>query len=179
MNSAIEKSPDGSQSTYSECPLEEARLFELFQELFLKHWRQIVFGPCISGAVFEIRLSSPPKAVTYSDGYLTVDTGPWHFHLCLGYSKVSARISEELAQQRRVARAAFFESTNKSCVPKSYGFRMWNGAGEQMITLFFPNPYLTEEMKIKKPDWTRLELWKGMKAKYSVYHPPACLPNEK
>lgn len=160
----MEKLLDGSEVAYYEVPLEEQKLFELFQELFVEHWQGLVFGPCVDGAVFEIKLTAPPKSVTYREGYLTVETGPWHFHLCLGPHKA---VSEELVTRRRVARAAFFESNNKSCVPKSFGFRMWNGAGDQMITLFFPNPYLSPETKVQKPDWNRLELWKEMRAKYA------------
>ncbi len=167
MNITIEKPLDGSEITYTEFPPDEEKMIEFFKELFEKHWQKIVFGPCVDGAVFEIRLSRAPKSVKYSDGYLTIDTGPWHFHLCLGHSKVSAHKSEELARHRCVARAAFFESKNKSCVPKSFGFRMWNGTGDQMISIFFPNPYLSDQQKVQKPDWDRLKLWTEIKEKYA------------
>lgn len=159
-----EKNLDGSEVFYTDFPLEEEKLFAFFRELFLEHGTEVVFGPCIDGAVFEIKLSERPKDVTSSEGYLTVDTGPWHFHLCIGRPKTA---SEELARRRRATRAAFFESRNKSCVPRSYGFRMWNGAGDQMITVFFPNPYLASETKVSKPDWSRLALWKELKLKYT------------
>ncbi len=164
MNPRVEKTLDGSEILYTDFPIEEGKLVELFKELFLDHWKEITFGPCIDGAVFEISLSSPPKSVDYENAYLTVDTGQWHFHLCLGHPK---GVSKELASRRQVARAAFFESKNKSCVPMSFGLRMWNGAGEQMISIFFPNPYLSPELKVQKPDWSRLELWKKLKSKYA------------
>ncbi len=43
---------------------------------------------------------------------------------------------------------------------------MWNGAQEQMLTIFFPNPYLSERMKPQKPDWSRLALWNAMRCRY-------------
>lgn len=163
MNLLTEKLADGTEIEYTEFPPLEAALVDLFRELFLDHWHEIVFGPCLDGAVFEISLSRAPKSVQVKDGYLTVDTGAWHFHLCVGEPKVA---SDELKRRRRVARAAFFESKNATCVPRSYGLRLWNGAGEQMISVFFPNPYLTPEQKTQAPDWSRLELWKSFKAKY-------------
>lgn len=174
-NSASRKELDGSETHYTEFPLEEDRLVEFFREIFTGHWNEVVFGPCLEGAVFEIQLSDPSKSVDYRDGYLTVDTGKWHFHLCLGRPKTA---SEELSTRRRAARAAFFESRNKSCVPMSFGFRMWNGAGEQMISIFFPNPYLSGESKLKKPDWSRLHLWRNMKSKYTGDDSLCLVPEE-
>lgn len=171
---SLEKTPDGSEISYTEIKPEETILVSFFKELFLQYWKEITFGPCLEGAVYEIRLDKPP-AVEYKDGYLTVDTGSWHFHLCLGRSP---HFSEELAKKRQAARAAFFESKNRSCVPMSFGFRLWNGAGDQMISLFFPNPYLSEAMKPAKPDWKRLELWRRMKANYSGDSSLCLVPKE-
>ncbi len=164
MNPRVEKTLDGTEIAYTEFPPQEKKLVELFQELFLEHWQGITFGPCIDGAVYEIALDASPKSVDYKDGYLTIDTGKWHCHLCLGRPKTP---SGELIKRRQAARVAFFESKNKSCVPMSFGLRMWNGAGEQMISIFFPNPYLSSDMKAQKPDWSRLELWQNMKSKYA------------
>ncbi len=37
---------------------------------------------------------------------------------------------------------------------------MWNGFGEQMTTVFLPNPRLSDELKVlKEPQWERLRLW--------------------
>jgi hypothetical protein len=55
---------------------------------------------------------------------------------------------------------------DNSCTGGSWGFRMWNGADEQMLTVFFPNPYLSDRFKPQKPDWTRLKLWNDMRQKY-------------
>ncbi|MGE3542080.1 MAG: hypothetical protein AB7N91_32270 [Candidatus Tectimicrobiota bacterium] len=164
---------DGSVTELSEIPLVPGRLERLFRALFTEHWRQIVFGPCVAGAVFEIQLTAPPTKVAMMDGYLTVDTGPWHFHLCIDrHTDVPV---PEMAQQRQTARAAFFQDTRSSGhVPGSWGLRLWNGLGEQMITVFFPNPYLSDEMKIlREPDWSRLELWNSLRQQYTTAAEPA------
>jgi hypothetical protein len=33
--------------------------------------------------VFEVRFQQAPE-IRYSGGYLTIDLGYWHFHLCVG-----------------------------------------------------------------------------------------------
>jgi hypothetical protein len=159
---------DGSRF---ECEYVEPRedlLLDLMRDLFEAHWSQIVFGPCIQGAVFEIRLTARPKNVAMLDGYLTVDLGDWHFHLCIGEHRGSKAnpIPEALANTRRASKAAFFRAVGMVCGGGSWGFRMWNGAGEQMLTVFFPNPYLNDRFKPQEPDWTRLKLWNDMRQKY-------------
>ena len=51
--------------------------------------------------------------ILYSDGYLTIDLGAWHFHLCVGPHSGSP--SPELREKRPVAKAAFFERRGKGC----------------------------------------------------------------
>ncbi|MGH9891011.1 MAG: DUF7676 family protein, partial [bacterium] len=133
--------------------------------LFKEHWRDITVGPCIEGAVFEIRFQEPPK-VSMLDGYLTVDLGHWHFHLCLGEHRGTA--SEELRRRRRVARVAFFETRGGRCGSgRSWGLRLWNGCGEQMTTVFLPNPFLSEELKVlHQPRWERLRLWYELRQRF-------------
>src|SRR5262249_59982014 len=100
---------DGSTTEYTEISLRPGRLAGLLRELFEQHWREIIFGPCIQGAVFEVRLTEPPQKITMLDGYLTVDVGPWHFHLCIDeHTDVPVA---ELARQRQVSRAAFFQDS--------------------------------------------------------------------
>jgi hypothetical protein len=77
---------DGSLTAYSYFAPSEPVLRELVGELFGKNWAHITVGPCIEGAVFEIRFTQAPDI---SDGYLTIDLGPWHFHLCIGAHKGS------------------------------------------------------------------------------------------
>ena len=75
---------DGIGYEYEFMEPTEDRMLALMTELFETHWSQIVFGPCIQGAVFEVRVTAPAKKITVLDGYLTVDFGDWHFHLCIG-----------------------------------------------------------------------------------------------
>src|SRR6185503_16367036 len=80
-----------------------------------------------------------------------------HFHLCTGPTKSSS--SEEIRQKRPISRAALFESRGVGH-GRSWGLRFWNGFGEQMTTVFLPNPNLSEEKKfVKEPNWSRLEFY--------------------
>ncbi|MCS6927140.1 MAG: hypothetical protein NZ578_14705 [Candidatus Binatia bacterium] len=166
-HATIVRNPDGSVAEYFDVALVPGRLEKLFRELFEDHWCEIIFGPCIQGAVFEIRLTERPKKITMLDGYLTVDTGPWHFHLCIDEHKQAP--TPELARQRQVSRAVFFhEIREKGMIKESWGLRLWNGLGEQMLTIFFPNPYLTGDQHIRtEPDWSRLALWERLRETYS------------
>jgi hypothetical protein len=167
MQPEIVQNLDGSTTEYSDIPLTPSRLERLFRELFEEYWRDIIFGPCIQGAVFEIHLSERPKKVTMLDGYLTVDTGSWHLHLCIDEHQNAP--SPEVIKQRQTSRAAFFhDSRPKGCVPGTWGLRLWNGLGEQMITVFFPNPYLTDDQHFQKePEWSRLALWEQLRQRYT------------
>src|SRR2546422_7207898 len=64
------------------------------------------------------------------DGYMTIDTGAWHFHLCVGDHRGTP--SPELARLRRVARCAFFTTEGGTCAPTTWGLRLWNGRAEQI-----------------------------------------------
>lgn len=161
----FENHPDDAVTAYSYFTPTEASMKELAEELFSRNWKRIVVGPCIEGAVFEICFTQEP-GVRISDGYLTVDLGPWHFHLCVGPHKGSP--SEELRKMRPVAKVGFFERRGKGCAGgRSWGLRMWNGYGEQMTTVFLPNPRLTDDMQLlKTPDWTRLHLYYELRYRF-------------
>ncbi len=162
---------DGARTEYEYMEPEEGALLALLRELFETHWSKITFGPCTQGAVYEIRLTEPPKKITMLDGYLTVDVGAWHFHLCIGehHGTTANPTSEALARKRRASKAAFFRRLGDRHVGGSWGFRLWNGDGEEMLTVFFPNPYLDEQLKPRpRPDWGRLALWNALRLK--------CLP---
>jgi hypothetical protein len=137
----------------------------LVKDLFEDNWQHIVVGPCIQGAVFEVCFQQPPT-LSYLDGYLTVNLGPWHFHLCVGTH--TGTPSEELRRNRPVAQIAFFEDRGRGCAGgQSWGLRMWNGFGEQMTTVFLPNPFLSDAQKIlREPQWERLRLWYELREKY-------------
>ncbi|MGH8590957.1 MAG: DUF7676 family protein [Gammaproteobacteria bacterium] len=152
------ENPDGTSTEFTYFEPTEETMRGLVEILFKEQWSHVTVGPCIEGAVFEIRFREPPK-VSLLDGYLTVDLGHWHFHLCIGEHK-GAR-SEELARKRRVARVAFLETRGGRCGGgRSWALRLWNGFGEQMTTVFLPSPFLSDTMKVlKEPQWERLRLW--------------------
>src|SRR2546427_129564 len=127
----VERGLDGVTTEYHDMAVEGVLNERPPTELFTQHWAKLTVGPLIEGAAYEIQFASPPK-VTMLDGYLTIDTGLWHFHLCVNDHRGTA--SDELARIRRVARAAFFRTEGGSCAPTVWGLRLWNGRAEQMIT---------------------------------------------
>lgn len=151
---------------------ERGTLLSLCHDLFVTWWRGVTFGPCIEGAVFELQLTAPPETFSVLDGYLTVvfPPGPSHFHLCIGPTRgLGARATPEaLAAQRRCSRVAFTRSlSSTTCTPGSWGLRFWNGAGEQMLSVFLPSPFLDDRQRPQRdPDWSRLQLWDELRARY-------------
>ena len=146
------------------------------------NWDQIRFGPCIEGAVFEISLKQKPKLFSILDGYLTVELphAKDHFHLCLTETRGLGKNKTPAAQAkiRQCSRAAFVRTVGKDgCTPRSWGIRFWNGKGEQMVTIFLPNPHLSRSLEhLKQPDWSRLELWNGLRRKYLGEKTPQPIP---
>jgi len=160
------REPDGSTTEYADVPVTGDRIERLMTEVFGEHWAAITAGPVIDGAAYEIRFTAAPR-LSMLDGYLTIDTGPWHFHLCVNDHGGAA--SPALARVRRVARAAFFRSEGGSCVPGSWGLRLWNGRGEQMITVYFPNPWLDDDAeRVREPRWERTALWEDLRRRYAA-----------
>jgi len=135
---------DGTRTEYFDVECSEPSLLALLREMFEVSWQHVIFGPCIEGAVFEGRFGAPP-VLSILDGYATVQVAgseSWHFHLCIGPHRGSPSLptSPELARWRRCARAAFFRSLDRDGRASAWGVRLWNGRGEQMLTVFFPNP---------------------------------------
>jgi len=161
----VVREPDGSLTEYSDVSVAGDTVERLLIEVFGEHWAAISVGPIIDGAAYEIRFTAPPK-LSMLDGYRTVDPGPWHFHLCVNDHRGAA--TPELARVRRVARAAFFRTDGGSCVPGAWGLRLWNGRGEQMITVYFPNPWLDDDLeRVREPRWERTALWEDLRARYA------------
>jgi hypothetical protein len=50
---------------------------------------------------------------------------------------------------------------------------MWNGIGEQMITIYFPNPYYDKTGMLKEPQMDRLQLWERLRDEYTVATKPS------
>lgn len=162
---------DGAQLDVFDLPADEASLEALLRDLFGRHWDKIVFGPIIQGAAWEIRATAPPDKIAMLDGYMTVVLGASHFHLCIGPHEGSSRhpTPPELARHRRTARAELFRRLGPAGAPVSWGLRLFNGAGEQQITVFLPNPFLSPdgERVLKQPDWARLALWDELRARFT------------
>lgn len=164
MNSAMKTVNEPGMGTLELFPLPAAEdfLFRLLEDIFENHWRTIVFGSLIQGAVFEIRAPNAPTRISLLDGYLTVNFGAWHFHVCIGAHKGSRKQPADpaLAAHRRTARAELYRGLDDDGAPTNWGLRLFNGHDEQQLTVFLPNPFLTDEGKIlETPDWSRLALW--------------------
>ena len=141
-------------------------------DLLVDHWNEIVFGPCVEGAVFELKQKRRPVRISMLDGYLTIffgNTGETHFHLCTDVHRGLGKqaVHSEVAHRRQCARIAFYrEFGPKQCSPGSWGVRMWNGNDMQMCSFFLPNPFLDDQQKSQKPDWSRLDLWNELRRRY-------------
>lgn len=160
----IEREIDGTTIEYFDVDVAGDRVEQLMTELFTRCWADITVGPLIQGAVFEIRFAAAP-AVTMLDGYLTVDVGAWHLHLCVNDHRET---TPEAAAVRRVGRAAFFRTHGGSHAPGTWGLRLWNGRREQMTTVLFPSPYYDEAWnRLSAPDWSKLELWEALRDRYA------------
>jgi len=161
---------DGTPLDVFPLPVDEKSLEALFRDLFENHWREITFGPLIQGAAFELKADAPPTRISVFDGYLTIAFGVPHFHICIGAHKGPPRAPTppELARRRRTASAHLYRRLGSTCVPMSWGLRLYNGAGEQQITVLLPNPFLQPETdrRVKQPDWLRLALWDKLRARW-------------
>ncbi|MFQ5913130.1 MAG: hypothetical protein ACE5JS_08105 [Nitrospinota bacterium] len=62
-----------------------------------------------------------------------------------------------------MGKAAFFRYLNREGASTSWGIRLWNGKGEQMLTFFLPNPYYGEGGRFGTPDWSKLALWNQLR----------------
>jgi hypothetical protein len=159
---------DGAVLDVFDLPVDEASLRELLHDLFENHWREITFGPIVQGAAWEIKAPSAPTHIGVLDGYLTVAFGATHFHVCIGPTKGMPRnpTSESLARHRRTARAELYRQLGDAGAPMSWGVRLFNGAGEQQMTILLPNPFLDSETgkPLREPVWSHLALWDGLRA---------------
>ncbi|HLI21518.1 MAG TPA: hypothetical protein VKV32_10400 [Stellaceae bacterium] len=162
---------DGATVEVFSLPTDEASLFELMRDVFENHWHEIVFGPLIQGAAWELRAPGAPEKITMFDGYLTVAFGVPHFHICIGEHKGPHNnpVSPVLAQHRRTARAELYRRlSSHDAKPVSWGLRLFNGQDEQQITVLLPNPFLEPDTDkvLRQPDWSRLALWDKLRARW-------------
>ncbi|MBB4211505.1 hypothetical protein EV659_105193 [Rhodothalassium salexigens DSM 2132] len=165
----------GRQEHVWSLPVDEAFLDGFLRHLFETHHDKLTFGPMIQGAAYEMKAPGKPKRITLGDGYWTVFWhGGGHFHLCLGtnYGTPDHPTPPALIAKRRPGRAELFRGLDRAGHPVTWGFRMFNGDKDPQITIFFPNPFITDEDEIAAaPDWSRLALWHEILERYTGHAP--------
>lgn len=149
---------------------EEATLLAFVKHVFETYWESVFFGILIQGAAWEVKAPGPVRKIALLDGYVTVDFGLWHFHLCIGETTGvgASPTPPELARHRRCARAELYRMLNpRTGAPNSWGFRMFNGAGEQQMTVFLPNPFIGDDGKLlRAPRWEHLAAWDDLRQRF-------------
>lgn len=171
IEAVLEITAGGSQTELFRVAHDADYLQRLLEDMFHNHWRDIVFGPILPGAAFEIRCPCAPRSIALSDGYLTVHFGATHFHLCIGPG-VAAPTPE--TQRRLPGRAEFVRYIDQAGAPSSWGFQMFNAEGTPTINIFFPNPFLSDDDGIRStPDWSRLAMWDELALRYLGREPSA------
>jgi (2Fe-2S) ferredoxin len=152
-------------------------LYTLFQE----NWHQVGLGHIEQGSVLELEFKEAPKKCVLYDGYLTVIAGEWHFHLCIEetFGGPESETPVELRKQRLITKAAFYRRLNPEGIPKSWGVQFWNGAEQQAMTIFLPNPYVEDENLVPegKANFAKLELYNQLRDIYVLGRKP--IPFEK
>lgn len=169
----VEEEGNGTLEIF-DLPVGEDFLLELLTDVYQNYWDQIHFGTAVQGAVWEVRAPQAPERIGVSDGYLTVDFGHWHFHICIGEHKGTRRnpTSDALAKRRKTALAQLYRRLREDGKPSSWGLRLFNGDGEQQMTVFLPNPYLTIEQKVlKEPNFDHLKMWDHLRKQYLGLEP--------
>ncbi|MEH2051276.1 (2Fe-2S) ferredoxin domain-containing protein [Nostoc sp.] len=151
-------------------------LSSLFYTLFQQNWQQVGVGHIVQGGVLELEFNAPPKICILYDGYLTVVTEGWHLHLCIeaNLGGPHCKTPLELRQQRQVNRAAFYRRFNAEGIPRSWGIDFWNGADENLMTIFLPNPYVEGENLLPegKPNLSKLALYEELRDIYVLGNQP-------
>ncbi|NJL79826.1 MAG: (2Fe-2S) ferredoxin domain-containing protein [Nostocaceae cyanobacterium CSU_2_110] len=151
-------------------------LSSLLYTLFQQNWQQVELGHVAQGGVLELEFNNPPKICILYDGYLTVVTDGWHLHLCIddNLGGPNNQTPLELRKQRRVNRAAFYRRFNALGKPRSWGIEFWNGAGENVMTIFLPNPLVDGENLLPegKPDLSKLALYQELRDIYVLGNKP-------
>ena len=158
-------------------PLEEEFLEAFLRDVFERHWEGIRFGPMIEGAAYEWKCPGPPVRISLYDGYLTVTFGHGgHFHLCIGENRGSKAnpTDPELRAHRRPSRAQIFRGYDSGAKPLTWGFEMWNGKGENGLSIFFPSPFLgDDDALLATPDFRRLATWRAVAERWLGREPEA------
>jgi hypothetical protein len=142
-------------------------LHDVLTELFAgPWWAQIRFGPLIQGAAYELRLRAPAR-LSMLDGYVTIDDGGSHFHVCIG----DHRAAPALASRRRCQHAELYRIWMDGA-PTSWGLRMFNGDDDQQLNVLLPNPFLDDDDRpLDEPDWSRLACWDELRRRVLALAP--------
>lgn len=158
-------------------PAEEAFLEAFLTDVFCNHWKDLRFGPLIEGAAYELQPVAAPSKLGVMDGYLTIffPMGG-HFHICIGENNGSPShpTPPELKARRKPSKAQMFRSYGRDGKPVTWGFEMWNGQGEPMISIFFPNPFIEADDSLSEtPDFARLTTWRAVSKTWLGREPEA------
>jgi hypothetical protein len=144
-------------------PTDRAAIEGTIRYLFERWWASIRFGPLVAGAVFEARCTSKPK-IRRVDGFLTIELGDWYFSVAVAPCTRATTRSDEAARAPR--RAELYRLLDGDR-PVSWAFRMYNGEGQQTLSVTLPNPYLDDELRrVAHPDWKRLAAWDHLRKRY-------------
>ena len=142
---------------------ERSTLERILRYLFGKWWKSIRFGPLVAGAVFECRCDAEPK-IRGVDGFLTIEVGSWCFSVCVGPSRRPAHPADE--QARCPDRAELYRLLDDGR-PVSWGFRIYNGEGQQTLSVRLPNPYHDDHLQpLQAPDWSQLKCWDHLRRQH-------------
>ncbi|MDJ1182110.1 DUF7676 family protein [Roseofilum casamattae] len=161
----------GGQIEYEDFPCTIDVTGPLLYSLFQENWQDVQIGHVVEGSVLELEFTEPPKICILYDGYLTVVSPGWHLHLCLEehLGGPLCTTPPELRQQRLIERASLYRRLNEEGQPRSWGIQFWNGAGEKMMNLFLPNPFLGEDedlLPVGKPRLEKLSLYEELRQIY-------------
>jgi hypothetical protein len=73
-----------------------------------------------------------------------------------------------LVAERRPGRVELYRSLDLDGYPHTWGLRVFNGNDQPQISVFFPNPYVTDDDQItSEPDWSRIEVWEELLQRYT------------
>ncbi|UII33994.1 hypothetical protein LVD17_09225 [Fulvivirga ulvae] len=142
---------DGAQEEVFPVACEEEILFDLLEDIFSNYWQQIRFGTLCQGAAWEVGAPNAPTKISLLDGYLTVDFGPWHFHVCIGENNGTrqAPTSEELKKLRKCSRAEFYRRLNKDGNPSSWDSEASMEQARIRSLYSFPTHIMTSSPSLK------------------------------
>ncbi len=162
---------NGNSIEYEDFPATLDVTGPLLHALFQENWQQIGLGHMVDGSVLELEFTAAPKICRLYDGYLTVVTEGWHMHLCLteNLGGPDRKTPAALRQTRQVSRAALYRRLNDRGEARSWGIQFWNGAGEKMMNLFLPNPFVGEAEDLlpeHQPNLAKLGLYEQLRQIY-------------